>query len=78
VSAATRVTIPATVIIRCASVMLLMRSTVTRPHTPIAVTAPMTTRARTTRKGEVHETFAMRYYACARCSCERGAEGTGR
>src|SRR6266853_784119 len=29
-------------------------------------------------KGEVHKTFAMRYYPCARCSYERGAEGTGR
>jgi hypothetical protein len=29
-------------------------------------------------KGEGHMTFAMRYYPCARCSYERGAEGTGR
>jgi hypothetical protein len=45
-------TMPPSAIMRCDCVMLLTRSTVTRPHTPTAVTAPITTRARITRRGK--------------------------
>src|SRR5206468_6199469 len=51
-NAAIASTMPTTAILRCGLHMLLTRSTVTRPHTPLAVTAPITTRARIRRRGK--------------------------
>jgi len=49
-SAATTITIPLTAIARCDCVMLLARRTVTIPHPPMMATAPMTRKARITRR----------------------------
>ena len=51
-STAIRITIPPAAIMRWGSVMFLARRATMIPHTPIAVIAPRTARARTTRGGK--------------------------